>query len=152
MITATAFATCILAAANTYQVPAAAMIGIMQVEGGHVGQQVPNYNGSYDLGPMQVNTLWMPQLARNWKVSVSTARAWVRDDPCTNVYVAAWILKQKIVESGSLYYGIAHYHSATPRSSRRWSEKVLSATTRPCLMVVPNISRSVKLPKNRGLL
>ncbi len=115
MITAHAFAACILAAANVYQVPPAVMIGIMQVEGGHVGQQAgPNFNGTYDLGPMQVNTRWLPELAQHWHVSVPTARTWVRDDACTNVYVAAWILKQKIAKSGSLYYGIAHYHSATP--------------------------------------
>ena len=70
MITAQALAACLLMAANTYQVPPAVMIGIMQVEGGHIGQQVgPNFNGTYDLGPMQVNTRWMPELARLWHVN-----------------------------------------------------------------------------------
>ena len=68
MITAQALAACLLMAANTYQVPPAVMIGIMQVEGGHVGQAVgPNSNGTYDLGPMQVNSRWMPELAHRWK-------------------------------------------------------------------------------------
>src|ERR1700722_1876364 len=128
VVSAKIFAACILAAANTYQVPPAVMIGIMQVEGGHVGQEAgPNFNGTYDLGPMQVNTLWMPQLAHQWRVNVSTAHVWVRDDACTNVYVAAWILKQKIVESGSLYYGIAHYHSVTLDEGHRYATKVIAA-------------------------
>src|ERR1700722_51582 len=133
-ITATAFAACILAAANTYQVPPAVMIGIMQVEGGHVGQQVPNSNGTYDLGPMQVNTRWVPELARMWHVNVRTARGWVRDDACTNVHVAAWILKQKIAETGSLYYGIAWYHSATPGLGHHYAAKVIDAMDRKGLV------------------
>jgi hypothetical protein len=134
MITATAFAACILAAANTYQVPPAVMIGIMQVEGGHVGQQVYNSNGTYDLGPMQVNTRWIPELARIWHVNTHTARVWVRDDACTNVHVAAWILKQKIAETGSLYYGIAWYHSATPGLGYHYAAKVIAAMDRKGLV------------------
>src|SRR5580698_3781715 len=97
MITAEALAACLMLASNTYQVPPAIMIGIMQVEGGHIGQEAgPNFNGSYDLGPMQVNTHWVPQLAKLWRVNERTARIWVRDNGCVNVHVAAWILKQKI--------------------------------------------------------
>jgi hypothetical protein len=131
MITAQALAACLIAASNTYQVPPAVMIGIMQVEGGRVGQEsARNYNGTYDLGPMQVNTLWMPKLARYWHVSTTTARNWVRDDGCMNVHVAAWILKQKISEGGSLYRGIAHYHSATPGEGNRYADKVVAVLDR----------------------
>lgn len=136
MITAQALAACLLMAANTYQVPPAVMIGIMQIEGGHVGQQVgPNINGTYDLGPMQVNTRWAPQLARIWHVSETTAHNWVRDDGCVNVHVAAWILKQKIAETGSLYGGIAHYHSATPRLGAQYAAKVIAAMDHKGLIV-----------------
>ena len=134
MITAQALAACLLAAANTYQVPPAVMIGIMQVEGGRVGQAVRNDNGSYDLGPMQVNTLWVPQLANVWHVSTNTARTWVRDDGCVNVHVAAWILKQKIAETGSLYGGIAHYHSATPGLGAPYANKVVNVMDRKGLV------------------
>ncbi len=135
MITAQALAACLLLASNTYQVPPAVMIGIMQVEGGHVGQAVgPNNNGTYDLGPMQVNSRWMPQLARLWHVSEFTARTWVRDDGCVNVHVAAWILKQKMAETGSLYGGISHYHSATPGVGSRYAAKVVAAMDRKGLV------------------
>ncbi len=127
MITAQALASCLLLAAHTYQVPPAVMIGIMQVEGGRVGQAAgPNFNGTYDLGPMQVNTRWIPQLAHIWHVSEPTARTWVRDDGCVNVHVAAWILKQKMAETGSIYGGIAHYHSATPGEGHRYASKVIA--------------------------
>lgn len=126
MMTAAALASCILMASNAYDVPAAVMVGIMHVEGGKVGYQSPNTNGSFDLGPMQVNTLWVPQLAKVWQVSNRQAHAWLRDDGCANVHVAAWILKQKIMETGSLYGGISHYHSATPHLGSRYAAKVIA--------------------------
>jgi hypothetical protein len=135
MITAKALAACLLMASNTYQVPPAVMIGIMQVEGGHVGAQTgPNTNGTYDLGPMQVNTRWVPDLAHIWHVDNTTARQWIKDDGCVNVHVAAWILKQKIAETGSLYGGIAHYHSATPSVGSQYAGKVIAAMDRKGLV------------------
>lgn len=128
---ATALAACLLSAANTYQVPAAVMIGIMHVEGGHVGQAVgPNTNGTYDLGPMQVNSRWLPELAKLWNVNQKTAHLWVRDNGCVNVYVAAWILKQKIRDTGSLYGGIAGYHSMTPSRGYAYANKVVAVMDR----------------------
>lgn len=135
MITAQALAACLIAASHTYQVPPAVMIGIMQVEGGHVGQAAgPNFNGTYDLGPMQVNTRWIPELAKLWHVSHTTAYTWLRDDGCVNVNVAAWILRKKIVETGSLYVGIAHYHSATPGEGGRYANRVVATLDRKGLL------------------
>lgn len=135
MITAQALAACLMLAAQTYQVPPAVMVGIMHVEGGRVGQQVgPNSNGTYDLGPMQVNTSWVPTLARAWRVDPKTAQRLVRDDGCVNVRVAAWILKQKIDGAGSLYKGIAHYHSATPGIGTRYASKVIGVMRRKGLI------------------
>lgn len=134
MITAKALAACLMIAAQSYQVPPAVLIGIMHVEGGRVGQQVMNTNGSYDLGPMQVNTLWLPQLQKLWRVDRRTAHHWVRDDGCVNVHVAAWILKQKIMEGGSLYRGIARYHSGTPWRGQSYAEKVVAVLERKGLI------------------
>jgi len=135
MITAQALAACLMLASQTYNVPPAVMIGIMHVEGGRVGQQVgPNGNGSYDLGPMQVNSRWLPDLARHWRVDLATARRAVRDDGCTNVKVAAWILQQKIADAGSLYKGIAWYHSATPVKGMRYAAKVIKVLERKGLI------------------
>jgi hypothetical protein len=126
MIAAKTLAACLMIASNTYQVPPAVMIGIMHVEGGRVGQQVLNRNGSYDLGPMQVNTIWLPELSKLWNVDRRTAHHWVRDNGCVNVHVAAWILRQKINNTGSLTRGIGHYHSATPWRSQNYLGKVVN--------------------------
>ncbi|MGM0423263.1 MAG: lytic transglycosylase domain-containing protein [Pseudomonadota bacterium] len=134
----TVVATCIFMAAQTYAVPPAVLMGIMEVEGGRVGQQVGNTNKSYDLGPMQINTLWIPQLAKHWNVPYRTAYRWVRDDACTNIHVAAWILKTKSDGAGSLYQGIAHYHSKTPRHGLPYRQKVINAMRRNGLVANPN--------------
>jgi hypothetical protein len=121
-------AACLMLAAQTYSVPPAVLVGIHQVEGGQVGQAVgPNDNGSYDLGPMQINTIWIPLLSDKWGVAESTAYRWVRDDPCTNMGVAAWILRTHMNETGSLAKAIAHYHSKTPQYGYPYKGKVVSA-------------------------
>lgn len=119
-------AACLMLASQTYSVPPAVLVGIYKAEGGTVGQEVANTNGTHDLGPMQINTLWIPELAEKWGVSESTARKWVRDDACTNVGVSAWILKGHLDETGSLSKAIAHYHSRTPHHGTRYKKKVLS--------------------------
>lgn len=120
-------AACLMLAAQTYSVPPAVLVGIYQVEGGQVGQAVGNTNGSYDLGPMQINTVWIPDLANRWGVSEATAKKWVRDDPCTNMGVAAWIFKNHYDETGSLSQAIAHYHSRTPIHGKPYKGKVVAA-------------------------
>lgn len=130
------FATCLMMASQTYAVPPQIMVGILHVEGGKVGQEAgPNVNGSYDLGPMQVNTHWLPQLSQYWGVDQRTARRWVRDNSCVNLHVAAWILKQKLEEAGgNLFYGIARYHSATPGIGHDYATKVIAAMDRQGLI------------------
>ena len=128
-------AACLLIAAQTYSIPPAVLVGIYQVEGGKIGQQVgPNENGSYDLGPMQINTVWVPQLAEEWGVSPATAKQWIRDDPCTNVGVAAWILRRNLNETGDLARSIAQYHSRTPTIGGAYKRKVVGTMQRHGLM------------------
>ena len=129
-------ASCLIEASHYYKIPPAAMIGILHVEGGRIGRESgPNSDGSYDLGPMQINTQWLPELARAWGVSVRKARAVLRDDGCMNVKVAAWILHKNISEAGSVYTGIAHYHSVTPELGKPYAAKVMAAVEQKGLRI-----------------
>ena len=121
------FAACLTMAAQTYQVPPQVLVGILHVEGGKVGQQVRNTNGTYDLGPMQINTLWTKELAKEWGVSRAAAHVLIRDDACTNVNVAAWILRRNLNETKSLSKAIAWYNSRTPSIGYRYKRKVIAA-------------------------
>jgi soluble lytic murein transglycosylase-like protein len=119
------FAACLTMAAQTYQIPPQVLVGILHVEGGKVGQQVRNTNGTYDLGPMQINTLWTKELAKEWGVTRHTAKVLIRDDACTNVNVAAWIFRRNLNETKSLSKAIAWYNS--PSIGFKYRRKVLAA-------------------------
>lgn len=126
MVAGKILAACMILASQTYAVPSAVLVGIYKAEGGKIGQEVSNTNGTYDLGPMQINTLWMPELASKWGVTTDMAHQWVRDDACTNIGVAAWILKNHMDETDNLSQAIAHYHSRTPKHGTRYKKRVIA--------------------------
>ncbi|MEA1938877.1 MAG: lytic transglycosylase domain-containing protein [Pseudomonadota bacterium] len=129
--TATLVAACLLLAAKTYAVPPQVLLGILEVEGGQIGMASgPNGNGTYDLGPMQINEIWLPELSRHWRVDEGTARRWIKDDACVNIGVGAWILRRQIDTAGDLYQGIARYHSATPKHGGPYAQKVVRVIDR----------------------
>lgn len=118
-------AACIMMAAQTHHVPPAVLAGIYQAERGTVGQEVSNTNGSHDLGPMQINTLWIPVLAKRWNVTEKEAYRKVRDEACVNTDVAAWILRQHLNETQNLGRALSYYHSRTPKHSKKYKNRVL---------------------------
>jgi Transglycosylase SLT domain len=131
-------AACLMMASQSYSIPPAVLVGIYKAEGGKVGQEVGNSNGSFDLGPMQINTIWMPELADEWGVSEDKARQLVRDDVCTNVNVAAWILRGHLNETQSLSQALAHYHSRTPQYGTKYKKRVISIMKENGLMKSTN--------------
>jgi soluble lytic murein transglycosylase-like protein len=68
-----------------------------------------NANGSVDIGQLQINSIHFNDLAREGVPHTALI------DPCVNVYVAAWLLKQKMVKHGNTWRAIGAYHSETPR-------------------------------------
>src|SRR3989338_3430907 len=110
---------CINDAAYEYHVPAKLIISVLNVEGGKVGQAVKNTNGSYDLGPMQINTSWQKPLQQQ---GVSLQQ--VRDDACTNIKVVTWILSRNIADGKDLFDGIGDYHSHTTRFNQQYSYQI----------------------------
>ncbi|MCK5383943.1 MAG: lytic transglycosylase domain-containing protein [Alphaproteobacteria bacterium] len=123
-------AACIMMAAQAHDVPPALLAGIYRAEGGKSGQEVANTNGSYDLGPMQINTIWLPELARQWGISEEKAKQVVRDDTCANVDVAAWILRQHLNETHDLAKALEHYHSRTPEYGKKYKKRVINEMKR----------------------
>ena len=117
---------CINQAAITYYVPAQVIVSVLNVEGGTVGMAKPNTNGTYDYGPMQINSIWLPKIA-----PYGYTREQIQYDPCINVMVGAWILSNKIAETladaeGGYWQGVAGYHSRTPNLNERYQSKVLT--------------------------
>ena len=115
-------ADCLQQAADHYRVPVALVRAILKTEGGRPGLEVRNQNGSYDLGPMQINTAWLPTLAPR-----AISRAMLRDDYCVNVAVGTWILARELqrlpaqASRAQIWQNMAAYHSRTPQHNVRYA-------------------------------
>lgn len=114
---------CLQQAADHYRVPAALVRAILKTEGGRPGQAVRNTNGSHDLGPMQINTIWLATLHLR-----GITLAMVRDDYCVNVAVGTWILAREMqripqhASTSQVWQAVAGYHSRTPEHNARYAE------------------------------
>ncbi len=103
---------CIFAAAKTYAVPSAMLLGVLSAEGGAVGERTPEPDRSYDLGLLQINSSWAPQLAKVWEVDADSALHMLRDDACINVGMGAWLLLAALDKNTPLQNHIPLYHAA----------------------------------------
>jgi soluble lytic murein transglycosylase-like protein len=114
---------CLVYGADYFGVPSGFLLAIMAAEGGRVGRISRNPpSGTYDIGPMQVNSLWLPVLAKR-----GITLEQLRDNGCVNVAVAAWIFKNHFLETGDLYTSLAYYHSRDPRKGRAYAAAALKA-------------------------
>lgn len=112
---------CINQAATTYYVPAKVIISVLATEGGNVGVARQNKNGTYDYGPMQVNSIWLSALNK-----YGYTRELLQYDPCVNVMAGTWILSNRITQSQDYWSGVASYHSFTPTLNARYKTKVIN--------------------------
>ncbi|MDN3563107.1 lytic transglycosylase domain-containing protein [Paeniroseomonas aquatica] len=118
---------CIETAARVHRLPAQILVVILRVENGRLGRISPNASGAPpDVGPMQVNAMWLTRLAARWGVSREEAFLALRDDFCTNVEAGAWLLREAMNDAkGDFWEGVAFYHSRTPEFKRRYKRLAL---------------------------
>lgn len=120
--------------ARRYGVDSRIVKAILQVEGGRVGMRSPNTNGSFDLGPMQINTLWLPTLRAR-----GIGEAELLWDYCTNIAVGTWILARALHASQAppntpdYWQAVGKYHSRTPHLNVRYAVKVWERARRASL-------------------
>lgn len=110
---------CINQAAVMYSVPATLIISVLKVEGGRNGMAKPNSNGSFDYGPMQINSIWLPKIK-----PYGYTKETLQFNPCANVYVGTWILSQRIADSPNFWRGVGAYHSYTVSENIPYQHKV----------------------------
>ncbi|WP_321858185.1 transglycosylase SLT domain-containing protein [Burkholderia cenocepacia] len=115
-------ADCLDDAAAFQHVSVSLMRGIAQVESGMNPNAInTNTNGTVDIGLMQINSTWLPTLAREGITRESLF------DACTNAYVGAWILSQNIRQLGANWNAIGAYNSASPDKRLAYARKVYDA-------------------------
>lgn len=122
---------CLTAAAAAHRLPPAMLVILLKVEGGTLGRTSPNTNDTSDIGPMQVNTIWVPKIAARWNTTPAAAYAALRDNLCANLEAGSWILRQALDEArGDFWSGVGIYHSHNPTYKERYLRKVLDASRR----------------------
>lgn len=123
--------TCITKAAAHYEVPEPLIWLILDVEGGEAGTVSGNSNGTDDLGPMQINTFWLPLIEEHYERPRALLRRQLQNDACFNIAVGTWILRVNIDEAGgNIWQGMGWYHSRTPSHARKYLDRVLAAAER----------------------
>jgi soluble lytic murein transglycosylase-like protein len=78
-----------------------------------------NANGSTDYGLMQINSIHLPVLAQ-YGISTGTLM-----EPCKNVYIAAWHLRQMMNKYGNSWQAVGAYHSETPSLRDQYARQIV---------------------------
>lgn len=111
---------CFKEASQRYNVPPALLIAIAKHEsGGRTTAINHNRNGTRDIGLMQINSAWLPMLAKHGLQEQDLF------DPCVNVLVAAWILSNNFARLGYNTQGLGAYNAATPWKRERYARQIL---------------------------
>lgn len=126
---------CFEQAAQRYRVPAALLQAIaMQESSGRAHAINRNPNGSYDIGLMQINSAWLPTLARH---GIEASHLF---DPCVSTLVGAWILAGNFARLGYTTQGLGAYNAVSPDKRERYARQVLArlgAVQSPSVRMAP---------------
>ena len=117
-------ARCIRVAARGHSWLEKTLWGLRAQEAGWLGAQVANSNGTHDLGPLQINTWWVPRIARLIDRSEHNVRHWLRYDAGFNAEAARWIFLSALEMTGDYWKAVGVYHSPTAWRQRAYAGKV----------------------------
>jgi len=110
---------CIRLSAGTRRWLEKSLWGLYDQEQGWVGAERRNGNGSDDLGPLQVNSSWVPVIAVKLHRDGADVRRWLKDDACFNIGVATWLFLSGYEARKDYWGAIGAYHSPT-----RWRAQI----------------------------
>ncbi|WP_424138893.1 lytic transglycosylase domain-containing protein [Roseomonas chloroacetimidivorans] len=122
---------CLSAAAAAHRLPPGVLVVLLNVEGGRLGRVSQNTNDTVDIGPMQINQIWIPAVARHWRASQAATRDALLNNFCANVEAGAWILRTAIDEAhGDFWEGVGLYHSHSTQHKTTYLRLVLRQALR----------------------
>ena len=102
-------------AASRYGVDAQLLYAIAQHESNlnphAINRSHAARTGSIDIGLMQINSRWLPLLARHGLREADLL------EPCLNLQVGAWILAQGFQRYGATWEAVGAYHASCSRLS-----------------------------------
>jgi len=112
-----AYTYCFSYAGEMFGIEPMILISIAKVESNFNHAAISwNKDGTYDYGLMQINSRWYKTLGEEIWNKLS--------NPCANVCVAAWILKQCIKEHGYNWDAIGCYNSKNKNKRIKYAKKI----------------------------
>lgn len=107
------YADCFQAAARHYGLAPELLIAIAAAESQFNASALntANRDGSWDIGLMQINSRWMPLLESS---GISATQLY---DPCTSIWVGAWVLAGNVARYGYGWQAVGAYNAGTAASS-----------------------------------
>jgi len=110
---------CLASAAQKYDIHKDLLAAIAEVESGMDPQALgKNKDGTEDIGLMQINSRWLPVLA---KYGVQRRDLF---DPCVSAHVGAWILAQNIARYGNTWRAVGAYNAASEEKRLAYAQRV----------------------------
>jgi len=105
---------CFTQAGNMYDINPYLLWAIAKVES-NFNPHVVNYNsnGSYDYGVMQINSSWYRILGYERWMKLS--------DPCYNIHIGTWILKQCINRYGYTWEAVGCYNAKSKHKRNKYA-------------------------------
>jgi soluble lytic murein transglycosylase-like protein len=73
---------------------------------------------------MQINTFWLPTLARH---GIAAQHLY---DPCVNTLVGAWILSKAFARLGYNTQGLGAYNARSPEKREKYARQILRRAER----------------------
>jgi hypothetical protein len=141
---------CMLAVSQFYHLPPRVLPSIQVVEAGQPGTISRNFNGTGDLGVMQVNTIWVPFLARSWHLTPREVAQRLIQEPCFNIVSAGAIMRIYLDEArGDVVRAVGYYHSHTPERASAYQMSVIRASY--SLFGRPHPVRAVRVRARRQI-
>jgi hypothetical protein len=118
-----------LSISQFYHLPPRVLPSIQVVEAGQPGTISHNLNGTGDLGVMQVNTNWIPFLARTWAIPPRDVADRLIHDPYFNIVAAGAIMRIYMDEAhNNVEQAVGYYHSHTPWRASVYQIQVIRAS------------------------
>ena len=121
---------CVVESASLQSLELIKVLSVLGWEAGRLGLYQRNTDGSYDIGPMQVNSIHLPDLARKFSRPQAEIATLLGYDGCFNVAVGSMMLRARTNEAnGDFWMGIGRYHSKTPAKAARYILNVHAVMT-----------------------
>jgi soluble lytic murein transglycosylase-like protein len=125
------FLACMALVASLDRLPPRVLPSIAAVEGGQLGTISRDPDGSEDLGIMQINSSWLPVIARVTHADPTTVRERLLHEACFNISAGGAILRTYLdAEHGDLMQAIGDYHSHTPPLNHTYQLQVVAAAAK----------------------